>query len=118
MKAHYFQADGLGLPSLRRWGVGEDTVLQGAGHRFRVELILTCFQAAFNSCSKGTTLQWALGSPLVRQPGDWLTTSATCILLQLVAVLDACLKSTNRTSFVCEFCPSRLFSGFFQLFSG
>lgn len=55
--------------------------------------------------------------PLVMQWGLWLTNSATCILFQLIAILEECLKLTNCTSFVCEFCLRRIFSGFFQLFS-
>ena len=35
------------------------------------------------------------GSPLVLQPEHRLTNSAICILFWLIAILDACLKSTN-----------------------
>lgn len=57
------------------------------------------------------------GSPLVLQPGHWFTNLAICILFWVIFILNACLRSTNCTSFVCEFCLSRFFSGFFQLFS-
>jgi len=78
------------------------------------QLLLSGIQALQQRCH--TPLGTA--SPSVLLPGLWLKNFAICMLFWLTATLDACLKSNNCTSSICEFYLSRLFSAFCQLFFG